>query len=67
VVWATGWTEVQKIYIGHKMLFIPVDGTHLVKPWVAVGLWCLILDGRDCLVGLDVAVRCGVAVSVASS
>jgi hypothetical protein len=48
------------------MLFIPVDGTHLAKPWVAVGLWCFD-TGWSCLVGLVVAVRCGVTVSVASS
>jgi hypothetical protein len=28
-----------------------------------LGCGVLILDGRDCLVGLDVAVRCGVAVN----
>jgi hypothetical protein len=52
---------VQKIYIWHKVLFIPVDGTHLAKPWVAVGLWCFD-TGWSCLVGLvGLLWRCGVA------
>jgi hypothetical protein len=61
VVWNIEWAEVQKIYIWHKVLFIPVDGTHLAKPWVAVGLWCFD-TGWSCLVGLvGLLWRCGVA------